>query len=145
MPLLPASFGFTASSPYGFISVTRSVTLGTSWTEIDVRNAAFSGEADVNAQLVALGLTAADLQVRGVLRSLSVVNLHASQSVYSTEAATPTTTTTNPPEAYATINPGTALTRFHHPRRGLTSSKLRGSGASTTVTYELTLDVIPED
>lgn len=140
---LPASYGFTSGSPFGFFSVVRTVSLGTTWQDFDVRDPAFSGEADVNAQLVAAGKTAADLQANGVLRSFSIANAHATQDAYLTEFGTEGGVSVNPADAYATVKPSGALTRFHHPRRGLTKTQLRGAGASTTVSVEITFDVLP--
>ena len=47
------------------------------WSEIDIRVSAFAARADVLALIHAAGLTEPDLQQRGILKSVSFVNLNA--------------------------------------------------------------------
>lgn len=48
------------------------------WSEVDIRDAVFTSRTDVLALIHAAGLTEADMQQRGILKSVSFVNLNAS-------------------------------------------------------------------
>lgn len=48
------------------------------WSEVDIRDGAFTSRADVQALLAAAGLDAGDLGDRGILKSVSLVNMNAS-------------------------------------------------------------------
>lgn len=85
--------------------------IGANWIEIDIRDGAFTSRADVQALLMAAGLDAGDLVDRGVLKSVSFVNMNASdgEDLQISEWAHSVVGTANPPSpsvAYLTAQAG---------------------------------------
>ncbi len=81
------------------------------WSELDIRVSAFTARADVLALIHAAGLTEPDLQQRGILKSVSLVNLNASggddlQISEWAHAQVGTNAAPNPSTAYLTAQAG---------------------------------------
>ena len=143
MPVLPGGF---VGGAEGYFSVMRTLSVGTTWVDIDVRAPAFSGEADVNAMLVAEGFTVTDLQERGLLRSLRVMSLHATQDAYVTEVGTVGESTVNPTTAYMTAPArGPGVVRVYTGARQRRKAQVRGAGAATILNVEISFDIPPAE
>lgn len=81
------------------------------WAEFDIRVSAFTSRADVLALIHAAGLTEADLQQRGILKSVSLVNMEPSdgydiQISEWAHAVVGTTGAPTPSTAYLTAEAG---------------------------------------
>ena len=82
------------------------------WSELDIRAGAFTSRTDVAALLAAAGLTAQDLGDRGILKSVSFVNMEASGGGYALRVSewahgqVGTTSDPDPTTAYLTAQAG---------------------------------------
>ena len=136
---IPASWrGNPQTEPCGAFGIELSLSLTTTWSEIDVRSETFASRLDVLAALAVGGVSKAQLKASGIIRQIDIQNRDNADGVELSRCATAGgSSAPSPSDAYvvAMINGG-AVSRIFATREEVQKVQIRtstGTGAANAV------------